>query len=77
MSQENVELTHGAVDAFNRSDLDAFLALMDDDVEVLSALVPMEGGFHGHDGVRRWLESLRAVRPDYTIQVVERVTVGT
>jgi hypothetical protein len=27
MSQENVELTHRAVDAFNRDDLDAVLAL--------------------------------------------------
>ena len=32
MSQENVELTHRAFDAFNRRDLDASLALTDDDV---------------------------------------------
>jgi len=31
MSQENVELSRRAVDAFNRRDLDAFLALMDPD----------------------------------------------
>jgi ketosteroid isomerase-like protein len=40
MSQENVELTYRAFDAFNRRDFDAFLALMDDDVEVFSRLVP-------------------------------------
>ena len=33
MSQENVELTYQAYDAFNRRDLDAVLALMDADVE--------------------------------------------
>jgi hypothetical protein len=33
MSQENVELSHRANDAFNRRDLDAFLALMDPGVE--------------------------------------------
>jgi ketosteroid isomerase-like protein len=35
MSQENVDLVRRAVDAFNRRDLDAFVALTDDDVEVI------------------------------------------
>ncbi len=43
MSQENVELTYRALDAFNRRDFDAFLALMDDDVEVFSRLSPWRG----------------------------------
>jgi ketosteroid isomerase-like protein len=71
MSQENVELAYRAVDAFNRRDLDALLALTDDDVEVFSLLVPMEGGFHGHDGVRRWWESLLDVWPDYYAEIVD------
>jgi hypothetical protein len=33
MSRENVGLFHDAVDAFNRRDLDAFLALIDPDAE--------------------------------------------
>jgi ketosteroid isomerase-like protein len=33
MSQENVELVHRVFDAFNRRDLDAMLALIDDDME--------------------------------------------
>jgi ketosteroid isomerase-like protein len=33
MSQENVELMYRAFDAFNRRGLDAFVALMDDDVD--------------------------------------------
>ena len=71
MSQENVELTYRAFDAFNRRDLDASLALMDDDVEVVSRAVSMEGGYHGHDGFRRFWENLLDVFPDFTVQVVE------
>jgi hypothetical protein len=33
MSQENVELLHQAIDAFNRRDLDAYLALNDSELE--------------------------------------------
>ena len=40
MSQENVELALRAFDAFNRRDLDAALALVDEDVEVFSRSRP-------------------------------------
>ena len=39
MSQENVELTYRALTP-STDDFDAFLAPMDDDVEVFSRLVP-------------------------------------
>ena len=71
MSQENVELYYQAVDAFNRRDLDAFLALMDAEVEVGSRLVVMEGGYHGHDGVRRWWKNLFDAFPDFASEVLE------
>ena len=35
MSQENVKLVCRAIDAFNRRDLDALLALADDEVEAV------------------------------------------
>ena len=60
MSQENVELYYRAADAFNRRDLEAFLALMHPDIKIESRLVVMEGGYQGHDGVRRWYGSLDA-----------------
>ena len=58
MSQENVELVHLLIEALNRRDLDAALALMDDDVEVASRIVVIEGGLRGHDGVRHWVAEL-------------------
>jgi hypothetical protein len=71
MSQENVDRTLELLDAFNQRDLGSFLTLMDDDVEANSRLAPMEGGYHGHDGIRRWWENLLDVFPDRTVEVVE------
>jgi ketosteroid isomerase-like protein len=71
MSRENVELAYRAIDAFNRRDLGGFLSLMDDDVEGFSRIVAIEGGLHGHDGMRRWWDSWLSAFPDYTIEVDE------
>jgi ketosteroid isomerase-like protein len=71
MSKENIELHFRSFDALNRRDLSALLALMDDDVEAFSRLVPMEGGLHGHDGMRRWWKGWFDAFPDYTVEVLE------
>jgi ketosteroid isomerase-like protein len=71
MSQESVELAHRLFEAFNRRDLDALLAFMDDDVEAVPILVAMEGGYRGHDGIRRWWGDLLDAFPDFTIEVLE------
>ena len=76
MSQENGELAQQAFDAFNRRDLGAFLALMDADVEAGSRLVAMEGGYHGHDGIRQWWQNLLDAIPDYTLETVEARDLG-
>jgi ketosteroid isomerase-like protein len=69
MSQENVERVHRAYDAFNRRDLDAFLALMDSEVELTTRIMELEGGpdYRGHDGVWEWWRDLLAVFPDFNI----------
>ena len=69
MSQENVKLLHRAIDAFDRRDIDAFLALMEPEVEFTPLLVAMEGGYHGHDGIRRWLGHLVDFLPDIVLDV--------
>jgi ketosteroid isomerase-like protein len=43
MSQENIERLHRGYDAFNRRDLDAFLALMDPEVELTTRFMEVEG----------------------------------
>ena len=65
-------------EAFNRRDMEGFVALMDEEVEVVSRLAAMEGGYRGHDGVRRWWANLLDVIPDFTIGDVEvRVPEGS
>jgi ketosteroid isomerase-like protein len=70
MSQKNVELAHRAYDASTGATLDAFLALMDVDVEALPRVVAIEGGYHGHDGIRCWWEHLVAFLPAVVIETV-------
>jgi ketosteroid isomerase-like protein len=76
MSQENVALTRRAFDALNRHDWDGFLALMHEDVEAGSRQVAIEGGYHAHQGLRRWWTDLFDAFPDYTAQIQELRDLG-
>ena len=73
MSQENVELIYRAFDALSRHDFDAFVALMDDDVEIIPRTSAIEGesGYSGHEGLGRWWSSLLDVFPDYSAEIVD------
>ena len=73
MSQENVNLVESAIDAFNRRDLAAFLALMDPDAEFMPYEVAVQGGeaYLGHAGVRTWWEDSFAVLPDLRAEIQE------
>ena len=71
MSRENVELAQRALDSFNRRDWEACLALVDEDVEIESRLVAMEGSYHGHEGLRRWWNDFLGAFPDYTADLLE------
>ena len=78
MSQENVDLVYRASDAFNRRDLDAFLALADPDMEYHSRIAELEGGepYQGHEGIRRWWDSLTAISPDFTTEIEKAQAIG-
>src|SRR5215203_602130 len=71
MSRENVELYRRGIEAFNRRDLEAFLALADPDVVGVSRVLEIEAdSYRGHDGVRDWWRTLLDVFPDFTIEVL-------
>jgi len=60
MSEENVELSLGALDAYNRRDAEALIAVSDPDV-VWSAAFEREtegGTYRGHAGVREGIRAL-------------------
>jgi ketosteroid isomerase-like protein len=73
MSRENVEQLRRAHDAFNRRDIDAFLALADPEVELTPLTVELEGvtSFRGHDGIRTWWNDLLTVFPDFQTEIDE------
>jgi len=76
MSRENVDLTLHMYDVFNRRDLDAMLALMHDEVEIKPRMVALEGGYRGHEGVRRWWSDLLDSLPDYSAEIEELHDLG-
>jgi ketosteroid isomerase-like protein len=77
VSEENVEITRAAVDAFNRRDVDGWLAHLDSDI-VWYAFPdePEPGPFRGHEAVRamaaRWMDLLA----DFRIEVKEYIDAG-
>ena len=75
MSQENVDRALELIDAFNRRDLDAFMALTHVQIDVESRLVAMEGGYHGQ-GLRRGWESFLGAFRDYDLEVEELRDLG-
>ena len=78
MSQENKDQVREAVDAFNRRDLDAYLALMEPDVELTPYERAVEGlgPYSGHTGVRTWWQESLAVLPDLRAELDELRDVG-
>jgi ketosteroid isomerase-like protein len=76
MSRENVEVVRDTFDAFRRRDLQAFLSRIDPEVEFRSLVLEVEGVYHGHEGVRSWWESVLAVFPDWSPEVVDAREVG-
>ena len=72
MSQENVELHQRAFDAFNRRDLDAFLALADRNIELTPLNLELEGGsYSGYGGLRSFWKDYLTVFPDFSVELDE------
>src|SRR3982074_3428930 len=73
MSDENVELLRRAIDAFNRRDLDDYLALQDARVEFTPYERAIEGlgPYSGHEGIRTWWEGSFAALPDLHADLYE------
>jgi ketosteroid isomerase-like protein len=71
LPQRNVEQQYRAADAFSRRDLEAFLAICDPDIEVISRHLALDGSGHlrGHAAVRLWWDSLVGVYPNFTSEI--------
>ena len=59
MAADIAATTRQAYDALNRGDIDAFVALLDPEVEFSSLVAEAEGTtFRGPEGVRAWLDQV-------------------
>jgi ketosteroid isomerase-like protein len=59
MSQDNVEIALAAVDAWNRGDREAWMALWDKEAEFYPLRAQLEGeAYLGHDGLERFLTEM-------------------
>jgi ketosteroid isomerase-like protein len=77
MSQENVQIVGEALDAFNRGDAEAFVALSTDDLQWTTGLGAVEGEvFHGHDGVRTYFARLESAWDSFRFLVDEYRDLG-
>jgi hypothetical protein len=65
-------IAHAFIDAFNRRDADGLVALAHPGIEWRpSRLAGVGEVYHGHDGLRRWLEGLRVSRVQHQARVRE------
>jgi ketosteroid isomerase-like protein len=62
MSQENVDAFYKGLEAYNRRDVEAMVAVSHPDIEwyPLSAQVEGDESFRGHGGLRKWWANMEA-----------------
>ena len=55
MSRENVELHRRNIEVWHARDFEAFIATCDPSIEFTTEFSAVGGGYHGHDGLRKFL----------------------
>ena len=77
MSQENVEIVRSGHEAFRDDGLEAIFEYLDADIDLtpVEELLDAET-FHGHDGVRRYFQSMREAFGDFGWEPQELVDLG-
>jgi ketosteroid isomerase-like protein len=59
MSRESVEIVRSVHEAFNRRDVEAIVAVWDEDAEFRPVTSAFEGAvYRGHEGLRRWMREV-------------------
>ena len=72
MSQEHVEITRAAFEAWNRGDLDALLSLWSEEAEFFPLRAQLEGRpYHGHEGLRLFVTEIAEEWRDVRFEIDE------
>jgi ketosteroid isomerase-like protein len=78
MSQANVEIAKQVMHAFNRRDVEGFVALATPDFEWFPAMPVIVGGsgFRGREGIERYLADIGDTWEDYRVRAEELRDLG-
>ena len=78
MSQENVELVHGLVEAVAQQDAERLIELTDPEIEWHSFLAQLEVGgvYRGHEGMRQYAQDLADTWEFLHTEVHDTLSVG-
>ena len=72
MAQESIEIVRAAIDAWNRSDFDAWIGAWDERAEFHPFHARSEDpAYHGHDGLRRFVAEMAAEWEEVRFEVDE------
>jgi ketosteroid isomerase-like protein len=77
VSQEDIQRVKDAWAAIGANDLDRFMELVDPEVEFTSLVAEADAvTYRGHDGVRRWWDSIREAFPEFWAEAIDLREVG-
>jgi ketosteroid isomerase-like protein len=72
MGERNVDIARNAIEAYNRGDVDAVLAMTSEDIEVYSTRdMANAGRFQGHDGFLQWTAQWLEAWDEFAIVILE------
>ena len=71
MSQENVEIVRRVNEAFDKRDIEGYLAEHHPDAEVVVLRSQIVGPFRNHEGIRRMLTEAFTTAPDFEVEIDE------
>jgi ketosteroid isomerase-like protein len=74
VSQENLDLVRRALDAFNRRDIDGYIATIADDFVLHSQFAAVEAGtYQGHEDIPRYFQDLAEAWHSYRAEPLDLV----
>ena len=77
MTDDDLELVRGAIQALNERDIDRVLEALDPEVELVTAKALFEGiEYQGHDGFRRYLADMGEDWEEFGYDLEELTPVG-
>jgi ketosteroid isomerase-like protein len=76
MTGESVEVVQRAIAALNERDVDAYLALCDPEVELVTPVAAIEGASVGEEGIRQFFSGLEDAASDFRIDVEQLKALG-